>query len=1122
MTGHTLVRMELASCRPRRKIVSLLRVLFFVIIPSWSPFTVDRFTGLWLSHVGVVAGLPRQSVPPSRREASDVRRKDPGGRLHGGSAGIRGEKLADGTGPGGLRPEKQSASQNVRQLVEDQGLKEKDGYDGGSDALVKMRQGLDKVGSESPSEAATPLPFSEQQGSVVNPTTGAPHRNGHEKSALSVLPAEQQTKQETHRVSAVSTIKENQYQDSTDKGDESWMRILYGDAYEAMLRETARLDDRPLVGPGSLATHAAGCDGKSGEGHQEDEQARELAAALSDESAIAHAATCAARAALKEGLRAEVSEEGQGEEMALFDDPVSQSEGSTAAALHPNDTDKRDATEATQAGAAIAVEASAASASAVWVPASRSMAPSWWALEEQPNEPGSPAAALAALDGIKTRDTENKLVAVTEFHDMRSVGMVLSANVVAYRHQVACEGFYNTMIYMKKMPSLYGLVCSLGRLTAFAEKAALVLKLPVRSRFVKALSRISSAAAARKHVIELSLAIRKHFDAVASRQNTLNLGLLLNMVMEESTHLRPLCASLITVLTECAATMPYTSLKENGFELVPRDKTPRFTVFDRLNEEGAEVLLPAEAPVAFSATVRPPPTTEEGVADEERWRQPLYEALTTLWFFSIYMYHLGDLYEDRYKFEDRDNIYPRPWTISYLGSPLWTEWVPFHDAVGNLSPKGEEAVRKYRLKTGWRRPPMGIHKRLYVDVGPDSPGKRPGVLRPYNVDRCERDSTFAQTHATPLLVLLERRVEEGAPRVPSERPGEFSEPDSGVAGPAKGGDAHDNSQARAHYQGKMHRADAIWIFRGTCTPKEWTLNSMFQAIQDPIFSERGLVHQGFSSLFHQSARRPLTRFVARVSQLAAHRSAANPYVVVVTGHSLGGALTQLATWFLARNLKSFVESGQIVVYGVAFGSPAVGDVVAYQEIEECGARIIRVRTDLDPVPFLAQTHGISKINKDKNEVVLHVNDMSSVNLWRPDGTLEYTGLVWVLDAAQPFRKRKKLLRFFASRSASHLVRTSLNPLCTHLQFLACALTIMSGKYTQYGWASLCVCPLLTSWPLFPAILTPESEFEANRVHTEVMPAVMKRLEHAMKDKEKWLQDKLNELKAENFGSASRL
>lgn len=122
-------------------------------------------------------------------------------------------------------------------------------------------------------------------------------------------------------------------------------------------------------------------------------------------------------------------------------------------------------------------------------------------------------------------------------------------------------------------------------------------------------------------------------------------------------------------------------------------------------------------------------------------------------------------------------------------------------------------MRKYRLKTGWRRPPMGIHKRLYVDVGPDSPGKRPGVLRPYNVDRCERDSTFAQTHATPLLLLLERSLEEGA------RSQAFSEPGPGVAGPAKNREAHDKGQARARYQGIMHRADAIWIFRGTCTPK---------------------------------------------------------------------------------------------------------------------------------------------------------------------------------------------------------------------------------------------------------------------------------------------------------------
>lgn len=98
---------------------------------------------------------------------------------------------------------------------------------------------------------------------------------------------------------------------------------------------------------------------------------------------------------------------------------------------------------------------------------------------------------------------------------------------------------------------------------------------------------------------------------------------------------------------------------------------------------------------------------------------------------------------------------------------------------------------------------------------------------------------------------------------------------------------------------------------------------MFQVVQDPIFSEKGRVHQGFSSLFHQSARRPLTRFVARASTLAAGKSPASPYVIVVIGHSLGGALAQLATWFLARNLKPFLGSGQIVLYGVAYGSPAV-------------------------------------------------------------------------------------------------------------------------------------------------------------------------------------------------------
>lgn len=145
--------------------------------------------------------------------------------------------------------------------------------------------------------------------------------------------------------------------------------------------------------------------------------------------------------------------------------------------------------------------------------------------------------------------------------------------------------------------------------------------------------------------------------------------------------------------------------------------------------------------------------------------------------------------------------------------------VPFHDADGNLSRKGEEAVKKYKLKTDWRRPPTSMQKRLYVDEGPESPGKRPGVLRPFNVDKCERDATFAQAYAAPLLLLLERRPEADAVHSPSSRSGEYHELDPGVAEQARGSTARDTRRPRLSYQGKVHRADAIWVFRGTCTPK---------------------------------------------------------------------------------------------------------------------------------------------------------------------------------------------------------------------------------------------------------------------------------------------------------------
>ncbi|CBZ53928.1 putative lipase domain-containing protein [Neospora caninum Liverpool] len=719
------------------------------------------------------------------------------------------------------------------------------------------------------------------------------------------------------------------------------------------------------------------------------------------------------------------------------------------------------------------------------VPASLSMANSWWAVSE--GEATSNSFLIdASSEAVVFKDKSFPLEAgnVVENHDMRNFGVVRAANVVAYRHQMACRNFHTTAHLMNELPSMYGVVCTITRLTAFAEDAAAGLHVPVNSAAVRALAKVSSAANARKHAIEVALAIRKHIADAASRQDSLNLGLLLNSVMMEHPSLRPVCSALIMMLFECRATLPYPLRAQNGFPVLPPEDIPKSPYLRHMNQEGADIRIPADAPTAFPITIvaQSGGSTFDGAnrdspKEDELWRQPIYKAFSILWFFVMHMYHLGERF-DVYKSQHVDEVFPSPWRLVYVGTALWTEWVPFHDAKSQISPGGMEALEKYKLKTSWKRVPYSLKKQLFVEETPETPKQVKGVLRPFNVDQCDRDATYATTDASPLVALLEKRP--NAAETPAREPA---------------GDEHTL---------KMHDVEAVWILKGTDGVKQWILNGMLQAIHDPAFSETGLIHQGFSSHFHQTLRRPLTRFLSKAATVARKRTPANPYVVALAGHSLGGSLALLGTWFLAKNLKPFLESGQLVIYSVVYGSPSIGDAVAIRELNACGAKIFRIRIDLDPVPLMAQTQGVTKLYKDDNDdIVFRAEDMANVALWNPDGSLKYSGLVWLLDAVQPFRRRKKLLRFFARHYAlPQFVQTYNNPLYTHLHLFPCLWTILTGMYEEYGWSSSCAAPLLRRYPLFPFILSAESEVEMKRVHEEELPGVLKRLEQRLKS-ESW-------------------
>jgi triacylglycerol lipase len=89
------------------------------------------------------------------------------------------------------------------------------------------------------------------------------------------------------------------------------------------------------------------------------------------------------------------------------------------------------------------------------------------------------------------------------------------------------------------------------------------------------------------------------------------------------------------------------------------------------------------------------------------------------------------------------------------------------------------------------------------------------------------------------------------------------------------------------------------IFRGTQTNSDWMANANIDQVKHPW----GLVHEGFYEIYRQ--------FEPVISNLSKVR-------VVISGHSLGGALATLA----AANLSI---SG-LSVYLYNFASPRVGDV----------------------------------------------------------------------------------------------------------------------------------------------------------------------------------------------------
>ena len=86
-------------------------------------------------------------------------------------------------------------------------------------------------------------------------------------------------------------------------------------------------------------------------------------------------------------------------------------------------------------------------------------------------------------------------------------------------------------------------------------------------------------------------------------------------------------------------------------------------------------------------------------------------------------------------------------------------------------------------------------------------------------------------------------------------------------------------------------------------------------------SDLPYVHQGFYEMFNMM-KYELLRVVRRFLK---HDAVANPRRILLTGHSLGGALSILASAMLYAHYHSQIEEGALAIENITFGSPKVGN-----------------------------------------------------------------------------------------------------------------------------------------------------------------------------------------------------
>ncbi len=162
-------------------------------------------------------------------------------------------------------------------------------------------------------------------------------------------------------------------------------------------------------------------------------------------------------------------------------------------------------------------------------------------------------------------------------------------------------------------------------------------------------------------------------------------------------------------------------------------------------------------------------------------------------------------------------------------------------------------------------------------------------------------------------------------------------------------------------------AGVLIVFRGTRTVGEWLTDFDIRQVEFP-YVDAGRTHSGFTELY--GVLRPS---ILRGLQFSPHWKR-----VVVTGHSLGGALATLAALDIMANTLYY----NLSMYN--FGSPKVGDPQFATVYDQKVQSSFRIANLFDPVPKVPPEQATLPFSQ---EVVTYQHVSRAVHIFIHTGSL---------------------------------------------------------------------------------------------------------------------------------------